>query len=156
VDLARTLKPENIAVGLAAKSAHEVQRALVDLLDVPGSRLRKTILESVVAREKIQTTGIGHGIAIPHGTAEIDRDLLAAVAITRSPVDYESMDGEPVRIFILLVSRPEATGAHLKGLAHVARLLGQATFREALLASETPEAVLALIRGEESPVAADG
>jgi mannitol/fructose-specific phosphotransferase system IIA component (Ntr-type) len=151
VRLGDILAEENIAVGIRATDKGEILRTLVDHLPVADAGRKEEILASVLQREEIQTTGIGYGIAIPHGRADIGPPLLASVGLTAEPVDYESVDGAPAQIFILMVSRKDVTGPHVQALAHVARLLGHRKFREALVAAETPARVLALIRGEESP-----
>jgi mannitol/fructose-specific phosphotransferase system IIA component (Ntr-type) len=149
VRLIDILEPANVAVGLEAAGRLEVIRALIDLLPVEGDDLRREIFDSVLEREDVQTTGIGYGIAIPHGRAEIEPALVASVAIAAEAVDYGSVDGAPVRIFILMVSRTDVKGPHVQALANVARLLGHREFRESLLACRSPEDVLDLIRGAE-------
>lgn len=150
VRLIDILAPGNVAVGVDAAGRLEVLETLIDLLPVQEPALKKDILESVLAREGVQTTGIGYGIAIPHGRAAIEPPIVASVGITKEPVDYGSVDGAPVRIFILMVSRTDVTDPHVQALAHVARLLGHREFRKALLACVSAEQVLALIRGEEA------
>ncbi|MHC4861470.1 MAG: TonB-dependent receptor domain-containing protein [Planctomycetota bacterium] len=150
VRLIDILAPGNVAVGVEAADRLEILETLIDLLPVREADLKRDILRSVLAREEVQTTGIGYGIAIPHGRAAIEPPIVASVAITEEPVDYGSVDGAPVRIFILMVSRTDVKGPHVQALAHVARLLGHREFREALLGCESAEQVLALIRGEEA------
>ena len=151
ITLAEIVGPENVAVRFPASGRDDVLDKLVSLLPVERKRMRKRILESVVAREKIQTTGIGYGIAIPHGKAEIDDPIYSSIVLTEAPIDYGSVDGSPVNIFILMVSRPDVTGPHVQALASVARLLGHQKFRDALLACETAEQVIELIRAEDQP-----
>jgi mannitol/fructose-specific phosphotransferase system IIA component (Ntr-type) len=144
------LTPKNVAVGITAEDRREVIAILVDLLQLESEELKREIRESVHRREKIQTTGIGHGIAIPHGKGLIRAPILSSVAIAAEGVDYGSVDGNPVRIFILMVSRPDVTGPHVQALAHVARLLGHRQFREGLMACGTPEEAVALIKQSET------
>jgi mannitol/fructose-specific phosphotransferase system IIA component (Ntr-type) len=144
------LTPENVAVGATAADRQEVIALLVDLLRLGSEDLKREIRESVIRREELQTTGIGQGIAIPHGKGPIEGRILASVAVTADGVDYGSVDGDPVRIFILMVSRPDDTGPHVQALAQVARLLGHRRFRESLLNCRTPEAAVALIRESEA------
>jgi len=143
------LTPENVAVGATAGDRREVIALLVDLLQLDGDDLKREIRESVHRREELQTTGIGHGIAIPHGKGAIEDPIRAAVVITSEGVDYGSVDGNPVRIFILMVSRPDVAGPHVQALAHVARLLGHREFREELQNCTTPEEAIVLIRQSE-------
>ena len=146
VNLAEIVSPENIAVRYPAAGRPEVLTKLVSLLPVEGEEIRRAIIEAVLAREKLQPTGIGYGIAIPHGKAEIDAAIFSSIVLTKEPVDYGSVDGSLVSIFILRVSRPDVAGPHVQALASVARLLGHRQFREDLLAAETPEQVISLLR----------
>lgn len=150
VRLGDILGPDNIAVGVAETDRLAVLKRLIGLLPVEGVGVHEQILASVLKREEIQTTGIGYGIAIPHGRADIGPPLVASIGLTANPVDYDSVDGTPARIFILMVSRRDVTGPHVQALAHVARLLGHRKFREDLLACAEPRQVLTLIRGEET------
>jgi mannitol/fructose-specific phosphotransferase system IIA component (Ntr-type) len=149
IRLSDIIGEENVSVALPASERRAVLEELVRLLRVDDDAKREEILSAVLSREEIQTTGIGYGIAIPHGKAGIEPSILASVGISAEPVDYGSVDGEPVRIFILMVSRLDVTGPHVQALAHVARLLGHGSFREALLACTEPSEVLDLIREEE-------
>ena len=144
------LAPENVAVSVTARDRREVIALLVDLLQLDCEDLKREIRESVHHREELQTTGIGHGIAIPHGKGPIGVPILASVAITSEGIDYGSVDGNPVHIFILMVSRPDVAGPHVRALAQVARLLGQRQFRESLQNCRTRDEALALIRETES------
>jgi nitrogen PTS system EIIA component len=143
------LCPDCVAVGFPAADRREVIEKLVSLLPIESDKLRQEIHASVLRREEIQTTGIGHGIAIPHGKGAIEEEILTAVVTTADPVDYGSVDGNPVSIFILMVSRLNVTGPHIQALANVARLLGRRRFREDLLACTTPEAVASLVKTAE-------
>lgn len=145
--LHRLLVPEQIAVGLDVDTRTDVLEALAALLPLPPA-VRAEALKAVLRREEIQTTGIGQGIAIPHGKVEMGPPILAALGITKRPVVFGSVDGLPVRIFVLVVSRPDVTGPHVQALAGVSRLLGHRGFRESLLAAKDGGEVLSLIAGE--------
>ncbi len=143
------LQPRNVAVGAVAQDRREVIALLVDLLQIDGDELKREIRESVHHREEVQTTGIGMGIAIPHGKGPIEVPILTSVVITADGVDFGSVDGEPVSIFILMVSRPDVAGPHVQALAHVARLLGRRQFRQDLRACRTPEELVVLVKTSE-------
>jgi mannitol/fructose-specific phosphotransferase system IIA component (Ntr-type) len=149
IRLSDILGEKNVSVALSSTERLAILRELVGLLGAEDENREEEILKAVLSREEIQTTGIGYGIAIPHGKADITPPILASLGISTEPVDYGSVDGEPVRIFILMVSRLDVTGPHVQALAHAARLLGHRAFREALLACSEPGEVLDLIREEE-------
>jgi mannitol/fructose-specific phosphotransferase system IIA component (Ntr-type) len=142
--LAELLSTGQILTGLEADSRTEVLRSLIGVLPLPDGA-REDALKAVLRREEVQTTGIGQGIAIPHGKVEMEPPILAAVGITKKPVDFGSVDGRPVQIFILVVSRPDVSGPHVQALAGVSRLLAQPNFRESLLAAQGPDEVLRLL-----------
>jgi mannitol/fructose-specific phosphotransferase system IIA component (Ntr-type) len=145
--LSSLLVPKQIALGLEGESRTDILRALTGILPLP-ERVRGEALKAVLRREEIQTTGIGQGIAIPHGKVSMEPPILAALGITKSPVQFGSVDGLPVRIFVLVVSRPDVTGPHVQALAGISRLLGHRSFREALLTAKDAGEVMALIAGE--------
>jgi PTS system nitrogen regulatory IIA component len=106
------------------------------------------LLEVLVERENLQSTGIGDGVAIPHGKLPGLQRLLAAFARSQDGVDFESIDGQPTHLFFLLVVPEQSGGLHLKALARISRFFRDAGFRKALLEAETREDVLRAI-GEE-------
>jgi PTS system nitrogen regulatory IIA component len=101
-------------------------------------------------RERLQSTGVGGGVAIPHGALNhLDR-LIGAVLLCRPPIPFDAIDGEPVSILFAVIGPKRATGEHLKTLARVSRLLRDDAFRERLLASPSGLAAYQLIATEES------
>lgn len=109
----------------------------------------KVLLQVLREREALQSTGIGDGVAIPHGKLPgLDR-LMASFA--RSPgVDFAAIDGEPTRLFFLLVVPEHSGGQHLKALARISRFVRDETFRERLLAAKGPDEVFAAIEDEDA------
>jgi PTS system nitrogen regulatory IIA component len=116
----------------------------------PAAHLRPEDVERVLAeREALQTTGIGDGVAIPHGAiAQLDNQC-AALLLVPSGVDFDAIDGQKVTILFAVVGPKRATGEHLKTLARVSRLLRNKSFRDELVHAETPGAVFSLIAREE-------
>ena len=144
------LDEDTIKIFLDSETKDEIIEELVDLL--PPSRtpgLKERILTSVMERERIETTGLGEGIAFPHGVAPVGSSLYMAMGLTREPVDFDSFDGVPVRIFFMLVSSEENRALQLKGLARAARLLHNRPLREALLAARSADEVMEVIRRDE-------
>ncbi len=95
------------------------------------------------------STGVGSGFAIPHGKTDAVSDIVAAFAVTSQPIDYQSLDDQPVRLIFLLVGRDNMVGPHIKLLSRISRLMNKDDFRKQLLEAETPTEVLEIFRREE-------
>jgi PTS system nitrogen regulatory IIA component len=108
------------------------------------------LLQVLVERENLQSTGIGDGVAIPHGKLPGLHRLLAGFARSRSGVDFESIDGQPTYLFFLLVVPEHSGGMHLKALARISRFFRDAAFRKALMEAESREDVLRAIEEEDA------
>jgi len=106
-------------------------------------------VEVLLEREKLGSTGIGQGIAIPHAKTEQAQEVVAAFGLSRRGVQFDSLDGDPVYIFFLLVAPPDAAGLHLKALARISRLLKDKFFRQSLRDVKDPAEVLKIIREED-------
>ncbi|MFP4106016.1 MAG: PTS sugar transporter subunit IIA [Phycisphaerae bacterium] len=144
------ISPARVKVALSADGKRDLIEQLVDALVADGSATdRAAVLQAVCDREATRTTGIGEGVAIPHGKCDAVDSLLLVITTLERPVDFESVDGQPIDIAFLLVSPVSLTGPHIQALARIARLLGNALFRNRLLQADTPEEVCSLIRREE-------
>jgi len=111
-----------------------------------------TIREAVLARERSMSTGMEHGIAIPHAAVDAIENLAVALGIVRSEggLNFESIDGQPARLVVLLVIPKAQKLLHIRTLADVARVLGKDSVREQLLGAETPEAAWYALRSGEA------
>jgi PTS system nitrogen regulatory IIA component len=149
--LSELLSPKAVTPNLKATTKREVMVELVDMLEsAHGLRSQGEILDRVLRREAMMSTGIGNGVAIPHGKAKAVDRMLAACAISREGVAFESADGEPAYIFILLVS-PETVGAsHVKVLANISRVLKEESVRKTLRDAASPTELLAALKAAES------
>ena len=107
------------------------------------------LVEVLLEREKLGSTAIGDGIAIPHGKLPGLSSVLGAFGRHPSGLDFQSLDGAPTKLFFLLVAPEDSAGMHLKALARVSRLLKDAAFRARLVGAETREALYQLIREED-------
>ena len=108
------------------------------------------ILQAILDREKVMSTGVGGKVAIPHGKAEGVKDIVASIGITEKDLDFHSIDNQPVRLIFLLVGPPDKTGPHLKALSRISRLLSLKDFRDKLIKSKSPKDVIEAIQeGEE-------
>jgi mannitol/fructose-specific phosphotransferase system IIA component (Ntr-type) len=110
----------------------------------------KKVLEAVLDRESTRTTGIGNGLAIPHGKTTGTSDLVMAIGKPEKPIDFQSIDGRPVTIIWLLSSPPDKTGPHIHALARISRLMTIDKFRQALNAAESAEQMFEIIATQES------
>lgn len=124
---------------------------LVDTLSANGLlEDRETVLEAVFTRERTRSTGIGSGIAIPHGKCGAVKELVMALGITGQPLEFESVDGKPVSIVILLVSPADQTGPHIQALARISRLMLDEEFKAALEKAPSSQAAYELISDREN------
>lgn len=136
---------------MEGKDKDSVITELVDLLD--ANRLiqnRQTVLDAVFTRERTRSTGIGSGIAIPHGKCSAAKELVMALGVTETSIDFESVDGKPVSIVILLVSPQDQTGPHIQALARISRLMLDQDFKSALEKAPSSEAAYKLIAERET------
>jgi PTS system nitrogen regulatory IIA component len=128
------LNPGAVAGELQANEKNEILAELTDaLLRVEGSIDRSEVLRVLQERERLGSTGIGEGVAIPHGKLRnIDR-LLISFGRSRNGVDFDSMDGRPAHLFFMLLAPEESVGVHLKTLARISKLLKNPAVRKRLL-----------------------
>ena len=112
---------------------------------IDSDRLMKVLLE----RERLGSTGIGDGIAIPHGKLKDIEDLVLSFGRSAEGIDFESMDGKPVHLFFLLVAPEACAGIHLRALAKIARLLKNGTVRKRLAKVENREDIFSIIQQED-------
>ena len=149
--LTQILQPSCIKVPLEGKDKNAVITELVDLLNDNGLlQDRDVALEAVFVREQTRSTGIGSGIAIPHGKCKVVKELVMAIGIAHEPIDFESVDGKPVTIVILLVSPTDQTGPHIQALARISRLMLDEQFRQSLEKTGSAEELYELLSNKEN------
>ncbi|MDA0335060.1 MAG: PTS sugar transporter subunit IIA [bacterium] len=151
------LSAKSILVGLKGQSKEEIIEELVDSLEI-GEAIadRNKVLQAVLEREKIMSTGIGDGIAIPHGKSDAVSRLSAALGIHKRGVDFEALDGEPAFVFFLLVSPANVSGPHIRALARISRMLKNDSFKKRLIEADSSDAILGIIAEEEQSHPAHG
>ncbi len=144
------LDKDSIAMSLRSRTKDEVLEEMVDLLDRTGKiKSKDAVLKGIVDRERIMTTGIGNGVAVPHcKTSAVDR-LVAALGISRDGIDFQAPDNEPARLLFILVAEENNPGPHVRALARLAKLLSSKGAREDLLAAKSPEGLLRVIQERE-------
>src|SRR3989338_5910117 len=148
--ISETLDKRAIKIGLNATAKEDVLKELVDVLaQVENIGDAKGILKALIERENLGSTGIGQGIAIPHGKTDKVTRLVAVLGISKSGVNFDALDGEPVYIFFLLVAPKATAGPHLKALAQISRLLRDTYFCELIRKCKTEEEVFNLLKTEE-------
>ena len=144
------LSLDSTIVGLKSDNKEAIIEELVGCLKVGDAITdRDKVLQAVLEREKIMSTGIGDGIAIPHGKSDAVIGLAAALGTHKRGVEFESLDGEPAYVFFLLVSPADVSGPHIKALARISRLLKNDDFKRKLIDAPTPGEILKIIETEE-------
>ena len=149
--LSDLLNPHAVQPRLEASNKRDAVAELVELLEsAHGLRSQGEILDRVMRREAMMSTGIGNGVAIPHGKARALDRMLAACGVSRQGVEFDSVDGEPAHILILLVS-PENVGTpHVKVLANISRLLKEESVRKTLREVDSAAQFLAALKSAEA------
>lgn len=144
------LPKRGIKMGMEAVDKPEALKELVELLaSVKDIGDKKSLVKGLLDREKLGSTGIGQGIAIPHAKTDKVHDIVAVMGISRKGVDFDALDGEPVYIFFLLVAPRESAGPHLKALAQISRLLRDNYFCELLRKAKDEKEVYEILAAEE-------
>jgi len=145
------LTEEVVATDLPGGSKEEIIDAMIDLVAISPKIIDKEkVREAVFEREKIMSTGVGNGFAVPHGKTDAVSDIVAAFAVTAEPIDYESIDEKPVRLVFLLVGKNNMVGPHIKLLSRISRLMNKEEFRKRLIAVSTPKEIIEIFKQEEA------
>ena len=149
--LTQILQPTCIKVPLEGRDKESVITELMDSLAQNHLiKDREAALEAVFTREKIRSTGIGSGIAIPHGKCAAAGELVMALGIARDPIDFDSIDAKPVSIVILLVSPVDQTGPHIQALARISRLMLDEEFKTTLEKAPSSQGAYQLLSEREN------
>ncbi|MEL6739704.1 MAG: PTS sugar transporter subunit IIA [Planctomycetota bacterium] len=142
--------PVRVRAPLEATDKEGAIRELVGLLAADGiAGDADTLFDAVWTREQTRTTGIGHGLAIPHGKCAAMSELAMAIGKPASPMDFDAIDGKPVQLIVLLASPPDRTSDHIQALAQVSRLMTVEAFRTQVYEAESGEAIFELLRAQE-------
>lgn len=153
MNLADILTLECIRCPLSARDKQGVIHELADVLAAAG-RVKDAagLKDAVWTREMTRTTGIGNGLAIPHGKSAGMGQLAMAIGKPAKPMDFEAIDGQPVKLIVLLASPPDKTSDHIQALAQVSRLMIMDEFRERVYAAESPQEIYAAFVGQQAGV----
>ncbi|MDO9515911.1 MAG: PTS sugar transporter subunit IIA [Syntrophales bacterium] len=146
VNIQDMLKEAFIIEDLKSKTKKEVLAELSDVFLRNDMGIdRDSVIEVLMEREKLGSTGIGDGIAIPHGKLMGLENLVVSFGRSKGGVDFDSLDGGPVHIFFLLIAPENSAGQHLKALAKISRMLKDISFRESLVKAESSKEIYNLI-----------
>jgi len=141
-----------ISVDLKSVNKSDALKEMVDLLINAGELEKKDkskVVELLLAREALGSTAIGHNVGIPHAKTDCIKNLVGAFGLSKKGVDFDSLDGEPVYIFFLLLAPQDSAGPHLKALARISRLIKDKYFRETLRQAKDKKDVVRIIETED-------
>jgi nitrogen PTS system EIIA component len=145
------LAEDLVVADLAARSKNEVLVELAHAITNGHPELDVAkLVGALEERERLNSTALGDGVAIPHGKLPGIKRVFAAFGRSRQGVDFQSLDGKPTHLFFVLAAPEDSAGAHLKALARISRLLKDATFRDRLLEAPDAHAIWATIRDEDA------
>ena len=146
--LSDLLPPDGVITGLSASSRKQVVQSLAEIAARFCDAKPRDIVDAVLERERLGSTGVGDGVAIPHArVAGVDR-VFGVFARLRTPVDFDSIDGRPADLIVMLLAPEDSTAEHLKALARVSRVLRREDMRELLRGAADADAMNAILGGE--------
>jgi nitrogen PTS system EIIA component len=148
--LSELLTPDRVLMPLSARDKKSVIAELTRHLTERSGGDFAEVLEAIEEREAVLSTGIGFGVAIPHARSSHVRELSLVCGVSRSPVPFDSIDGEPVRLFFLIVGPEASAGQHVKVLSRIARLVRRDNLREQLCEAATPDEFYSLLLEAEA------
>jgi PTS system fructose-specific IIA component len=133
------LTPDRVLVPLNARDKRGIIAELAERLVAHAGGDLETVLRAVEERESVLSTSVGFGVAIPHARSAVVRELAIVGGVSAEPVPYDSIDGEPVRLFFLIVGPESSAGLHVKILSRIARLVRRDGVRRHLVEARTPD-----------------
>lgn len=145
------LSKETVVIGLAAEDKATAIAAVIELL-ANHSAINdiEAVRAAVIEREELMSTGVGKGLALPHAKTRSVQASVAALAITKDPIEYDAVDGEPVRIIFLLVGPLDAKSQHVRILSRISRLMNRADVRAKFLSATSSAELLKYVEESES------
>ncbi|MEZ6171601.1 MAG: PTS sugar transporter subunit IIA [Phycisphaerales bacterium] len=147
------IQPECVKVPLVSTEKREIIDELVGVLSEAGLvNDSKALADAVWSRECTRTTGIGLGLAIPHGKTASQERVVLAIGKPKEPVDFEALDGQMVKLVVLLASPVDKNSEHISTLAAISRMMTVPEFREQMYEAATSEQIIDLIRGQSAAV----
>ena len=151
MNIVELLNSESVEAEITSTTKDNVLAEMTDVLLCSAPQLnRNEVLTVLRERERLGSTGIGEGVAIPHGKLKDLDQLILAFGRSKAGVDFDSMDGKPAHLFFLLLAPEDSISVHLKTLARISKLLKDQDVREQLLTAESSEAIYQIIQEKES------
>jgi PTS system nitrogen regulatory IIA component len=145
------LAESSIVADLQASDKTEVLECLVEAVASTHPDIdTQDILDVLLEREKLGSTGIGDGIAIPHGKSANVAQIISGFGLSKDGIDFDSLDGKPANLFFLLVAPEDSVGVHLKMLARISRMLKNSDFQEKLLQANSQQEIYQIISDEDA------
>ncbi|HVO75135.1 MAG TPA: PTS sugar transporter subunit IIA [Ignavibacteriaceae bacterium] len=145
------ISKQNVIADLQGSTKEDVINELVDLFkNDPRVKDIEKVRECVLEREKIMSTGVGKGFAIPHGKTGAVTEILAAFGKSNNPVEYEALDNQPVNLIFLLVGKDNLVSTHIKLLSRISRMMNKDEFRKNLINAGSKEEIIEIFRKEEA------
>ena len=137
------IEEDIIKIPLEAKTKPDVIKELVDVLKKAGKiEDAESVFRAVMLRENMGSTGLEKGIAVPHAKTHKVNNLVLAIGVSPEGVDFDSLDGEPSKLFFLLIATPQQAGPHIEALSEIARLTRSSNFCKLLLNAKTPKEIV--------------
>lgn len=144
------LSTDVIEVDLDVADKEQAIKKIIEIASRSGKIIDVAkVTQTIFEREKLVSTGVGKGFAIPHGKTDSIMDVVAAFAITKEPIEFDSIDGEPVNFIFLLIGKESLLNTHIKLLSRISRLMNKEEFREKLSEAKSSEEVLDIFKEEE-------
>ncbi len=143
--ISQFLHRDSIIADLKAKDKKGVIDELALTISKATKTSAKTIAEILLEREQLGSTGIGGGIAIPHGKLNLTESIIIGFGLSKKGIEYESLDSRPVHIFFVLLTSENSTGGHLKVLAQISKLLKTDSFKKGLLSAQSVDDIYEII-----------
>jgi nitrogen PTS system EIIA component len=139
-----------ITANIESVKKEDVIKELVGLLSSSHAiKDKQSLVKTLMNRESLGSTGIGQGVGIPHAKSNCVKELVAALGISKAGVDFDSLDGEPTHIFMLLVAPEDAAGPHLKALAKISRMFKDRFVRDSLISAKDEKSIYTIIAHED-------
>ncbi len=150
MEISKVLSRDRVIIGVKSTTKNDVIREMLEVAATSGKiRDKEKLLGSILEREKLQTTGVGLGLAIAHAKTSDVEGVVLSVGISQEGIDYDSLDGKPIHIIFLLTAAADKNTEYLSVLAKIARIFKEHNFREAVIHAESPAGVMNLIQQRE-------
>ena len=150
MDICEVLSQDRVIIGVKSRSKLDVIREILELAATsPKIRNKERLFKSILERERLQTTGVGFGLAIAHAKTDDVEGVVLSLGISKDGVNYDSLDGKPAHIIFMLMAARDKNTEYLSVLARIARIFKDEEFREAVIHTDTSADLLNLIRQRE-------